>query len=118
MINLSEERLLAEIALAGILAERYSEAESIAEWFLMHKEKYHESGKLIMVTSWHACKKYIEILNILTDECSLSLLPFKALSEYHLGLHHNLKNTIKTLKLTGNNELIIFAGQFEEDLLL
>lgn len=118
MTSPSEERLLAEIALAGILAEKYNEAEDIAAWLLMQEEKYHESGKLIMVTSWHACKKYADIINILADDCNILLLPFKALSEYHLGLHHNLKKTIKTLKSTGNNELKIFAEQFEEDLFL
>lgn len=116
MTDYSDERLLAEISLAGILVGKYQEAESIATWLLTQDEKYHESGKLILVTSWHACKRYTDIINLLSEECSVSLLPFKALSEYHIGLNHTLKNTIKTLKSDGNNELMAFAKQFEEDL--
>ncbi len=84
MMVYSDERLLAEIALAGILAGKYKEAE----------------------------------VHLLSGSCSSSLLPFKALSEYHLGLNHNLKKTIKILKSDGNNELTVFAEQFEKDLFL
>ncbi|EPW8572086.1 YscG family type III secretion protein [Morganella morganii] len=118
MMVYSDERLLAEIALAGILAGKYKEAEAIAAWLLTQDTRYHESGKLILVTSWHACQKYTEIVHLLFGNCSSSLLPFKALSEYHLGLNHNLKKTIKILKSDGNNELTVFAEQFEKDLFL